>query len=664
MKRFILWFLLILVLAGGGYWAYVSFVKRDFNLNALTVIPADAIYIIETNQPLKSWNQISQSDVWTHLKTNKLFAEIGASANALDSVIKENDELLNLLGDRQVYISAHKIKYNDYDFLYVIDLEKGARLDFLQTALKTAFEVGGFRISDYQYNKREIVKCFDRSTGESLQFTIIDNQLVCSYTAKLVEASIDASENPHFPLDEKFKQIADRTPNGGLFKIYICGAYFDDFMMCYQQPLDATTIDISNFMKFAGMKTNIDGDGISMEGFANMDDSIPSYLKAMLENGNGTNSAPEILSEKTALYINLGFEKFSEFFNSFENLMQQDSAKWETYKKNYRQIEKFLNINIKENFVSWVGSEVGYVMMPPTDSLKVKDYALIIKANSIDKAKENMKSIAKKIKRRTFILKVKKEEYNGYEINTIAIKGFFKLMFGKMFDKFEKPYYTYIDDYAIFSNNSSTLHTMIDDYIAGKTLAKYEAYDKLYNNFNKKSNLFVYINMPQFLPLSRENVSASTFKSMQANEKYITCFKHTGFQLTGYEQFFNVKLNSEFYKAPELPTDSIAASIIDSVLADSVNSMIGAESKASWELNFTDEPIIENHTLKQYVEHGTILIYEVALDEEDHKSGFYTEFDRNKKVRIKGKFKDDKPSGKWTWFDENGKIIERKEYSQ
>ena len=35
----------------------------------------------------------------------------------------------------------------------------------------------------------------------------------------------------------------------------------------------------------------------------------------------------------------------------------------------------------------------------------------------------------------------------------VEMKGFFRLFFGKLFDKFEKPYYTYVDDYVVFSNN-------------------------------------------------------------------------------------------------------------------------------------------------------------------------------------------------------------------
>ena len=44
------------------------------------------------------------------------------------------------------------------------------------------------------------------------------------------------------------------------------------------------------------------------------------------------------------------------------------------------------------------------------------------------------------------------------------MKGFFRLFFGGLFDKFEKPYYTYVDDYVVFSNKASSLLSFVEDY--------------------------------------------------------------------------------------------------------------------------------------------------------------------------------------------------------
>lgn len=88
---------------------------------------------------------------------------------------------------------------------------------------------------------------------------------------------------------------------------------------------------------------------------------------------------------------------------------------------------------------------------------------LAIRAKSIKDARKNMEFIEKKIKRRTPV-KIKTANYKDFEINYVEMKGFFRLFFGKLFDKFEKPYYTYVDDYVVFSNKAASLLSFVEDY--------------------------------------------------------------------------------------------------------------------------------------------------------------------------------------------------------
>lgn len=61
-------------------------------------------------------------------------------------------------------------------------------------------------------------------------------------------------------------------------------------------------------------------------------------------------------------------------------------------------------------------------------------------------------------------VKIKTANYKDFEINYVEMKGFFRLFFGKLFDKFEKPYYTYVDDYVVFSNKAASLLSFVEDY--------------------------------------------------------------------------------------------------------------------------------------------------------------------------------------------------------
>ncbi|MSQ78252.1 MAG: DUF3352 domain-containing protein [Flavobacteriaceae bacterium] len=644
-KKIFLWTFLILILGIGGYIAYALWLKKTQNLDAMQVIPADALYIIETSQPIKSWKSISKSKVWQHIKHHPTFAEIGRGADAMDSLITDNDQLFAFLGERETYISAHKTTLRDYDFLYVVDMQKGAKFDFLQTMIEQIVKTAGWRPTDHEYKKYTISDLRYKNTGNVLHLCIVENQLVCSYTGKLVENAIDAIEEPSLAASDKFREIADRTPDGGLFKLFVNADRFDDFMQCYQQPLATMTLDISQILRYTGLSLNVADDYLKMQGVMNLNDSLESYLKAMLLNGNGKISAAEIIPETAAFYTALGFADFPRFMDQFEQLMQRDSMKWEGYKKNYHLLEKLLNLKIRDEFVSWIGSEVGYVIMPPHDSLLVKDFALVIKANDIEKAKEHLKNIHKKLKRRS-PLKFRSKEYNGYEINEMRVKGFFKLLFGKLFDKFEKPYYVIIDDYVVFSNNDITLRTFIDAKTNEKTLANNERFKDVHDNFAETGSLFTYINMPSYLPLSRESMSSETFHSMQKNKDYINCFNTVGFGLKGNDKYFDVKLYS-YFKLP----DTSAAKLSEEVMMDSMT--IADSTLAS--------PLTDEGWKKEFYPDGKTKS-ETAVDEEGVADGVYREFYPDGTWKVKGKYREGKQTGTWKYYDESGEFIRKEDF--
>ena len=78
----------------------------EAGLRGLYAIPGDAIYIIETTEPFNAWDRLSNNPAWQHLKTHPLFNEIAEGADALDSMLHDNPYLTDLIGDRQLLISA------------------------------------------------------------------------------------------------------------------------------------------------------------------------------------------------------------------------------------------------------------------------------------------------------------------------------------------------------------------------------------------------------------------------------------------------------------------------------------------------------------------------------------------------------------------------------
>ena len=133
MRKFLkvlLWIVIAVVVIIGGYIAYIYFSKGE-NRDAFKMIPPDAIYIIETNNLNKGWETLSESNIWKHLITNDYFADIQEDVATTDSIMKDNKAVELLLKDRQMLISAHMITANDYDFLFVVNVQKASKIAFL-----------------------------------------------------------------------------------------------------------------------------------------------------------------------------------------------------------------------------------------------------------------------------------------------------------------------------------------------------------------------------------------------------------------------------------------------------------------------------------------------------------------------------------------------------
>ena len=77
MKKFfkgLLIIILIAIIGIGSFFAYIYF-KNINNRDPYTLIPDDAIFVIETSNLNDGWNAISQSKMWNHLKQNPYFAD-------------------------------------------------------------------------------------------------------------------------------------------------------------------------------------------------------------------------------------------------------------------------------------------------------------------------------------------------------------------------------------------------------------------------------------------------------------------------------------------------------------------------------------------------------------------------------------------------------------
>ncbi|MCS6968972.1 MAG: DUF3352 domain-containing protein [Cytophagales bacterium] len=615
------------------------------NLPALSVVPADAVYILQADDPLETWQEIKRSPLWQHLRKQPYFAALAQGAQALDSLMEQNRRIFQLIASRTVLISAHVYQPLAWDFLFIVDLESAGRIAFLQDYL-VGLPFSGLNLSKHEFEGMPIYQFYDRTSGRALYTAFVENLWLCSFQKTLVEKALAQRSGPTLLEKKQFASIVDRTSSKGLLQLFFNYAYLDELVNCYM-PAGEWIGSLSKELAFTGGNFYLlDNQHLQIKGLTNLPDSVHSYYRAVLQAGQARMSVHQVLPQRTAAYLTLTCKDFQAFYQSFEEKYKQDPLTWSNYRKTIEQIERFLKISFRESFIDWIGEEIAIAQLLPESNRSEKDYAVFIKAKNASLGQEKLSFVAEQIRRRT-PLKFIHIQYNGYPIYYLTIKFFFRLFLEKLFYKIDRPYFTYLEDYVVFSNHPQTLKNIIDDYVAGRTLANQVGFEQLLEQFSVASSVFMYVQMPALLPSMRSMVAPSTWQQINHNKPYITCFEHIGLQLISDGENFDTQLIALFNpQAREMPVFSTLYPWQDSASDLPEESIIIADINPTLQVEY-----YPNGTKKREVE-----------TRDGFRHGYYREYHPNGRLKVRGRYQNDQPEGIWRYYDAQGREIAVKRF--
>ena len=657
-KRILFGFLGLIVLYL-CYLAYIFILSPKTNLQSIYLIPKDAVFIIESEQPVESWEQISKSEGWRHLKKNAYFSDLTENIQRVDTIFNNNHKLFEFFDNRSLFISIHMISPKDYGIFYVLDLKRIAKLQLLKTYLNTLLD-DGYVLSKRTYHEHEILEVHDRESKETMYLAFIKNQLVASYTHTLVEASIDQYSEPVLGRNLNFLEINQKVGHEDLFRMYVQYHYFDDYVQMYSdRPSDWVKRVSENFL-FSGFYFDLDENStLTANGYTNISGVNEYYLEALQKSGTAKRSVPEVAPASTALYISYGFDSFAEFYKNFEIVQQNDPEQFESYQTSIAKVEKFLKIDVKERFISWIGDEIAVLQIQSHINKGKNDMALVLKANDAEAAKTHLDFVVEQIRKKTPV-KFKAVNYKDYEINFLSIKGFFKMLLGGRFDEFDKPYFTQIDDFVIFSDSPNTLKGIIDKVSEGEILATSKEFKSFDEKFDSESTVLVYSNVPLLFDNMYALADAPTKQKMLKNKDFIICFPQVGLQLTPEDDLFESRLVLKYQDVGEVKKamkqeGSVDITTVKKPVSDSMEI-----TDAIFDLKPIYPTDLNAKSFRKQYSNGNTW-FEVDL-KDGLKHGRYEEFYPDGTRKIRGRFREDKQVGTWRYYDKTGEQVHKKRF--
>lgn len=653
-RRIIVW---ALVLLGAYiiYWAASLFLSPDRHIKQIYLVPRDAAVIIQSSEPVRDWKKFSTSEPWQTLKTSETFAEITANADMMDSIIHSNKVLLSLVGRRDMMISLHKTKPGDWDFLAIVDMRRMSKMNTLKEQLEKVLKLSGYTVTQRTYNSVNIIEMRDPETRDILYMAFVDNHLVASYTSALVHASIDERGNPAIGLEESFINAEGLVEGKGLCRVYINYKHLSDFLGIYLGGRNEYVDMFCNGMDYAGLYCNVGKDGIDARGYTLPKEQANPYMAAMMNSGTHKMKAHAILSARTAFYVNIGIGKPADFVRELETAMEQDGQQaYKTYKASLKKIENYFGISLYDNFLSWMSGEFAVTQSEPGLLGREPELILAIRATNIKDARRSMELLESRIRHRT-PLKMKAVQYKNYTISYVELNGFFRLFFGNLFDSFEKPYYTYIDDYVVFSNNSASILSFIEDYEQKNLLKNDDKFTAALSDAKSSSSIFAYIDTQKYYPLLQKMVTPSVRTDLAKNREILYSFPVWMLQVVGHptQPSMHYSMRYEKYVEPE-PEEVVEA--VDEEPEDAQQS----EREVISELKRFHLEKFEGNILRDFYPDGSL------KSETETRSGVrhgrHREYYPNGGMKARGKYAHNKPKGVWKFYTDEGKLERKEKY--
>ncbi|WP_462249587.1 DUF3352 domain-containing protein [Ekhidna sp.] len=652
-KIFIVIFIFI-VAVGGGIWMIQKFINPTSGgprLNPINLVPSNAFFIMETEEPYSVWSKLAKTQIWKTLSKDDEWKEYGSLLEGIEEQLSSFNSLLDIVDDRSIYISGHLYHRGNYDYLFVFDMEG---MGVLRSWLST-----GNNLTKRKFNDFTIYEKLEKETKQTLYFTFIDNFFIGSYTHTLVEKSISEHQQANLTRSFDFIEVQKKTIGEGVIRLFL------NYETLYPYLVNSLGAEYTDVMKenlplfHSGFFFDVEESSLLLEGYSNYNDSLATYLKIFEQSGTGDLDIAKVLPTNTSIYFSIGFDQFTDFYKALDQQLREDPQYGEDYAVYTKKTEKFLNIDIKEDIASWIDDEIAVVQVEPKESNT--QVALVIKAKDAELAKEKMDFLSKQVKKKTPV-KFKTVNYKGYEINFMSVKGFFNLILGKLFNYFDRPYYTIIDEFVIFSNEPQSLRMFIDTYLSEGTLDRSISFKGFINQLGEKHSAMLYLQLPELVNTNGGMLDDETVKLLQKRRNVMQDFPQIAFSMYPSQDIYQTRalISIDNMIFPELNQSEMATVALDTVNYDSI--LLSEVVEEQIDISAIDielEDLGAKSQSDEY-ENGNAK-YEVGI-KNGQKHGNYFEYFETGELKIKGKYKNDLKSGTWKYYDEEGNLVKREKY--
>ncbi|GGF18743.1 NHL repeat-containing protein [Echinicola rosea] len=530
MLKRLLVILLALVIGLAGYLFYTS---RAFTgeLDAIDLVSDDAIFVFETKEPVKVWNQLVSQPIWQRLSIVPSLKDVENQLVVLDSLTGRGGKLESTLSGNKFIVSLHPTAKSEFDFLFLVAFEDKNQDQFIQS-ISDKVDPGQIQSRSHSGETIYEYKGPDRNT--TLSYAMLENVVVASYNSFLIEEAIRYVHSDQLKsFKDAYKELyasQNESKDGlGIFRLGSAGV--SSFMngIAQKEQLDFSN-NFSQHRLSANLELKFAESKIFLDGFTFYEDG--NEVDFSNDKKGGGSLFSNFISNRTAVY-------FQYNVNEISQISQIGNAAFEPKNTLMGEVDKNLK---QQGFLDNLSGEVGYMVMeklPNADTDKV----LILKATDPEKGMDMLKRFTLNLNQGDSS-KLLSDHYKDQELFLINQPEFPAHLFNGQFLGFSHTYITQYQDMLVMGNTMKAIKIFVDDIYNDNTWGRSLNQRRFLEGVSKNAGFNFIINIPRFWNTLLETSSAHWKGLFQKYAPQLKSIDLMALQLSeiGDEQYVNLEL--------------------------------------------------------------------------------------------------------------------------
>ena len=537
----------ILLLIAGGFF-YFQLTKSD-SASVYEVIPSDVAWVVSADPSSGDLQRLARSSFFSGSDTVPVLKEWHSSLLYFDSLCVNNPDLKNAFADAPLLISGHVTGPSAFSLMFFMPMNSGL-VNMSEELVKKILKSGN-GVTSRNFNGVDI-KEIATNGGGRFSWAISKGIFIASSTPYLIEDAIRQQKNTASvsPAGE-LKEFIDDKPKSLMVAVHYAG--FSRWLKTQFRTTSAINLaPLERLGDWSVLRLDLHTNIISFTGQTLAADTT-TFIRVFNDQKPVKRTLIEWLPAKTAAAVMWGVSNPSGFLETIK-----------TYRRNIREDNEAAELI--PYFRDWLGAEIGLVVTQPVGSLNDNNFMAILAVKDSAKCLHSLEALAG-------AGAVKEELYNGYSIRYIDRKSILENLFGALFVKVNRFFYTRINHHMVIANQASVLRAYINDVKTNNMLVNEDRYQTLAPQVPASGNLLFYCSIPQSEKLFStiaapawvtwlaqygevlNNWNGLTFSVSNLDGVYSTtgCLGYFNKNATGPQLAWNVKLDTTIASGPFMP---------------------------------------------------------------------------------------------------------------